>query len=541
MRRIITAMASQAPSIPPKARGFGTSPAGALASAAGNYTIDVATGAIGGGDYQGGGGQQHLAMRAGTGTFAPTPASRLTLHAVAQHRARWRGAGLDWGCGGGGLALLAAAGGDAVDKMIGIDFEAANVACARRNAEANAATGGGGDKCLFLRGDSFVPFEAGDRQKLADALAPHGGKLDFVLANPPASHGDDGFGFRRRILREAAPLLKPGAIVMLQALSYYGPGRVVDAAAAATAAWRAEHQQQQQQPGTPAMAYRYLGVAASSTWIPLGSGTGGYDQRPYLAGYVAEEARAGGRRYYCGPRADAGVAAGDGSVEPPGADGFFVESLDPETFLTATEALAAWEATGAVPLCRWQTHLLEWVEADGGDAGGDVGGGGGGGGGGGDAATTAAAKKEGEEDDGQDTLVQYVVVRRDLSKKLGWPLGAVVAQACHACAAVLHEHRADPLVAAYLDEGSGALDAMHKVVLGVKNEGQLRKLARGLADAGIDHRLWVEQPENSAVSLATKPYPRRAFAVPDKKAVAAGTAEPAAPGIAQLRKLNLLR
>ena len=82
---------------------------------------------------------------------------------------------------------------------------------------------------------------------------------------------------------------------------------------------------------------------------------------------------------------------------------------------------------------------------------------------------------------------------------------------------------------------------MHKVVLGVKNEGQLRKLARGLADAGIDHRLWVEQPENSAVSLATKPYPRRAFAVPDKKAVAAGTAEPAAPGIAQLRKLNLLR
>lgn len=29
-------------------------------------------------------------------------------------------------------------------------------------------------------------------------------------------------------------------------------------------------------------------------------------------------------------------------------------------------------------------------------------------------------------------LVQYVVVRRDLSTSLNWPLGAVVAQACHA-------------------------------------------------------------------------------------------------------------
>lgn len=31
-----------------------------------------------------------------------------------------------------------------------------------------------------------------------------------------------------------------------------------------------------------------------------------------------------------------------------------------------------------------------------------------------------------------DPLVQYVVVRRDLTDALQWPLGAVVAQACHA-------------------------------------------------------------------------------------------------------------
>lgn len=32
----------------------------------------------------------------------------------------------------------------------------------------------------------------------------------------------------------------------------------------------------------------------------------------------------------------------------------------------------------------------------------------------------------------EDPLVQYVVLRKDLTVKLNWPLGAVVAQACHA-------------------------------------------------------------------------------------------------------------
>lgn len=32
----------------------------------------------------------------------------------------------------------------------------------------------------------------------------------------------------------------------------------------------------------------------------------------------------------------------------------------------------------------------------------------------------------------EDPLVQYVVLRKDLTAKLNWPLGAVVAQACHA-------------------------------------------------------------------------------------------------------------
>ena len=41
------------------------------------------------------------------------------------------------------------------------------------------------------------------------------------------------------------------------------------------------------------------------------------------------------------------------------------------------------------------------------------------------------------------TLVQYVVVRGDLLRKLGWPVGAVIAQACHACTAATHAFRDD--------------------------------------------------------------------------------------------------
>ena len=45
-----------------------------------------------------------------------------------------------------------------------------------------------------------------------------------------------------------------------------------------------------------------------------------------------------------------------------------------------------------------------------------------------------------------------------------WPVGALVAQACHASTAVLHLYRDDPNVGAYL----GDVDRMHKVVLEVR-------------------------------------------------------------------------
>ena len=36
------------------------------------------------------------------------------------------------------------------------------------------------------------------------------------------------------------------------------------------------------------------------------------------------------------------------------------------------------------------------------------------------------------------TIVQYILVRGDLLLTEGWPMGAVIAQACHAATAAIH-------------------------------------------------------------------------------------------------------
>lgn len=63
-------------------------------------------------------------------------------------------------------------------------------------------------------------------------------------------------------------------------------------------------------------------------------------------------------------------------------------------------------------------------------------------------------------------LVQYIVVRGDLSNVLNWPTGAVIAQACHACTAVIWEYRDDENTKEY----TKYIDHMHKVVLEVSEE-----------------------------------------------------------------------
>ena len=58
-------------------------------------------------------------------------------------------------------------------------------------------------------------------------------------------------------------------------------------------------------------------------------------------------------------------------------------------------------------------------------------------------------------------MVQYIVLRRDLWRELGWPLGPVVAQGCHAAVAALWEHREDKDTQEYV--AAGNIDSMHKV------------------------------------------------------------------------------
>ncbi|CAM5130823.1 unnamed protein product [Natator depressus] len=102
-------------------------------------------------------------------------------------------------------------------------------------------------------------------------------------------------------------------------------------------------------------------------------------------------------------------------------------------------------------------------------------------------------------------LVQYVVLRGDLQREpLSWPLGALVAQACHAALAAVHAHYGQADTGAYLAEGG----SMRTVVLEALDECALTTLAETLKQHNIDHKVWIEQPENIATCIALRPYPK---------------------------------
>lgn len=126
------------------------------------------------------------------------------------------------------------------------------------------------------------------------------------------------------------------------------------------------------------------------------------------------------------------------------------------------------------------------------------------------ASTTTAAAPAAD-----DPIVQWVVLRRDLWQELGWPLGPVIAQACHASSAAMFSTLQDAATQAYIQPSN--LDHMHKVVLEVKSEAQLVNLSKKLDVEGVQHKLWVEQPENYPTCLATKPYRRSHAAAHFKK------------------------
>ena len=245
-----------------------------------------------------------LRIRHPSGTFPVTPASLVALRAIGAHPQLLSGIGIDWGSGSGVLSI-AVARIKAVTRVYGLDIVPDNVEIARENARTNGVE----QKTEFLHSDSFLPFDQTDRKAVASLKR----SVQFVLANPPSSHGDDGFGFRRRVLREAPEFLSRGGVVLLSISTQYGGQRIKSLADDA--------------PG-----FDHGGVFATTDWVPFDL------KRPdlleCLKNYVNEERR-GGLEYEF-------VFPGD----------------QWHVFFNAQAALAHYELTGESPLSKWQTHLF---------------------------------------------------------------------------------------------------------------------------------------------------------------------------------------
>eukprot|EP00045_Choanoeca_perplexa_P001208 m.18387 g.18387 ORF g.18387 m.18387 type:complete len:155 (-) comp10799_c0_seq2:297-761(-) len=112
-----------------------------------------------------------------------------------------------------------------------------------------------------------------------------------------------------------------------------------------------------------------------------------------------------------------------------------------------------------------------------------------------------------------DPIVQHVVVRADLINDLHWPVGAVMSQACHASVAAIATNLEDDQVKEYLTQ----LGTMHKVLAQTADQASLVKLSKQLHERDVVHHLWVEQPENLPVCLATKPVSRSTVVKPLRK------------------------
>ncbi|RZF37792.1 hypothetical protein LSTR_LSTR007154 [Laodelphax striatellus] len=100
------------------------------------------------------------------------------------------------------------------------------------------------------------------------------------------------------------------------------------------------------------------------------------------------------------------------------------------------------------------------------------------------------------------TIVQYVLLRKDLQKKYKYSLGAHIAQAAHACIAVNERFKTQSETVEYLKN----LQQMHTVVLQVEDEKALLDAEELLVTNNLDFHKWEEQPEMLQTSIALRPY-----------------------------------
>lgn len=247
------------------------------------------------------GGLGTIRLRHPPGTFALTPASRVTVAAVGAERDRLEGFGIDWGSGVGCVAI-AAARISAVRRVVGLEIVEANVDAARENARANGVE----TRTRFHVSDSYRPLRPAARRALTELE----GRAGFVVANPPAAPDGDGFGWRREVARGAVRFLTPGGIFLVQVSSQYGMHRV-----------RSLEEEGQ--------GLRYDGVAATTDLQPFDLNDAALRAPAEL--YAATEERGGPPYDFRWP----------GDAAAP---------------VDARDALRRFLETGTSPLSRWQVH-----------------------------------------------------------------------------------------------------------------------------------------------------------------------------------------
>lgn len=233
-----------------------------------------------------------------------TPASRLSVRAIGRHQGLLAGTGIDWGAGTGLLAI-ALARIPHIDRVVAIEHDPTAVANAVRNAIANHVQ----NKVFVVEADLYVPADESGR----DLLAELEGTTDFLVANPPASEGDDGLGWRRAVLIGAGRYLRPGSNALIQISAQYGGERVRRLALET--------------------GFDHRGLLETTEWTPFVLERD--DLWKAITDFVAEEHQ-GGLPYE------------------------FRDARTLET-ITAGEALDTYRTTGRPPLTRWQMHHFVYL------------------------------------------------------------------------------------------------------------------------------------------------------------------------------------
>lgn len=250
------------------------------------------------------GGLGPIEVMLGDGGGTVTPASRLCVRAIGRHQDLVAGTGIDWGAGTGLLAI-ALARLPQVERVVAIEHDPVAVGNAVRNAIANRVH----NKVFVLEADLYVPADDTGR----DLLGELEGETDFLVANPPASEGDDGLGWRRAVLIGAARFLRRGANALIQISAQYGLERVRRLA------------------GETGFAYQ--GLLESTEWTNFSLDR--EDLWQAITDYVAEEHQ-GGLPY---------------------------EFRDARTLdtISAGAALQMYRTTGRPPLTQWQMHHFRYL------------------------------------------------------------------------------------------------------------------------------------------------------------------------------------